>query len=136
MADMEVAEQSAMPIPRAEHRCSVQMSNDQPCGRPIHTAPSSVDKEPVCSMHSHDPNKSDDAFQHEFERILAAAGDGVADLTGFVFPSARYSGRIFKAECNFYWATFIHDASFGGATFTRDAGFGGATFLQGADFRR
>jgi len=125
------------------------------CGRPIHLAPNH-DAIPVCLMHSRDPQKSDADFQKEFETILKAAGNGIADFSGFVFPSAGYQGREFKAKCvfsgatftqaaNFYRATFTQDtffssatfaqyASFGGATFTQNAGFYRATFTQNADF--
>jgi hypothetical protein len=131
------------------------MNDDEPCGRPIYVAPDH-DATPVCLMHSRDPEKSDAAFQHEFETILNAAGDGVADFSWFVFPSANYAGREFAAEsvfhgttfvrvamfsaatfrhgAIFYSTTFTQDAYFDGAKFTQLASFGGCTFSQGAHF--
>ena len=32
--------------------CSVEMIGRAPCGRPIHTTLATVDKDPVCLMHS------------------------------------------------------------------------------------
>ncbi len=117
----------------------------KPCGRPIHPAPEGVDKEPVCLMHSRDPQKSDDQFQEEFERVLKEAGAGLADFSGFVFPSAIYPLQTFAAQCvfsnatftqgpDFYAATFTQNANFSAATFTQNANFSAATFTQNADF--
>lgn len=113
------------------------------CGRSIYGAPSSVDNIPVCLMHSADPQKSDTQFQEEFERILHLAGEGLADFSGFIFPSSNY-GRQFSARCCFAWAIFTRDANFNGAKFTRvdfglarfdqDANFNSATFAEQANF--
>jgi len=124
---------SAEQVP-AEAGCPVLMHGVRRCRRAIHYAPAGVDEEPVCLMHSKDPAKSDEEFQEEFERILAAAGDGVADFTGFVFPSAAYQDRGFAAHCIFKGAMFRDLAVFVGATFTRDAHFFMATFTEDADF--
>jgi hypothetical protein len=78
--------------------------------------------------------KNDAEFQQEFERILDEAGTGDADFTGFVFPSANYSKREFKARCVFSRATFTQDANFSDATFTQNADFSDATFTRGAFF--
>ncbi len=126
--------------------CPVEMLPGRRCGRPIYSAPSGADETPVCLMHSRDPNKDDAAFQAEFERILDAAGEGIADFTRFVFPSANYQGRKFAARCMFVEATFTQAAHlnratftqaayFRNATFTRHADFGLATFTRDADFR-
>lgn len=126
------------PIPQEPEeeakRCTEEMYDGNPCGRPIHNAPPAVDEQPVCLMHSRDPGKNDEEFQAEFERILHEAGDGVADFTKFVFPSARYAHREFKAKCVFRGATFTQDADFSGATFRRGANFVNAWFVQNADF--
>jgi len=103
------------------------------CGRLIHHAPTH-DETPVCLMHSHDPEKSDEEFQVEFEAILQRAGNGVADFTGFVFPSAKYTKREFTPVCLFVGATFIQNADFSIAMFTQNAHFLDATFTQNADF--
>ncbi len=117
-----------------EQHCPVRMHNGKGCGRPIHAAPSGVDEEAVCLMHSKDPKKSDAAFQEEFERILRDAGEGDADFTRFVFPSADFTGREFRAKCTFGFATFTQKAIFSAATFTEHASFHGAMFTQGAYF--
>jgi uncharacterized protein YjbI with pentapeptide repeats len=146
MPDPEEDQQAEKREAVTEQRCQVLMSNQQRCGLPIHAAPPGVDLEPVCLMHSKDPNKSDAAFQEEFERILRDAGEGEADFTRFVFPSANYGRREFRAICHFYGAafkqgvdfyraTFTQGAVFFGATFTQNANFGGATFTQNANFR-
>jgi uncharacterized protein YjbI with pentapeptide repeats len=119
----------------AEAGCLVLMHEARWCGRPVYAARRlTVDKEPVCLMHSKNPYKSDEEFQKEFERILAAAADGVADFTGFAFPRAAYQDRRFAAHCIFKGAMFRDLAVFVGATFTRDAHFFMATFTEDADF--
>jgi uncharacterized protein YjbI with pentapeptide repeats len=118
----------------AEDGCPVKMSGLRQCGRPVYAAPAGVDRLPVCLMHLEDPAKSDEEFQKEFERILGAAGDGVADFTRFVFPSAVYEKREFAAHCIFSRATFTEAAIFYEATFTEVADFVGATFTQNAVF--
>jgi hypothetical protein len=134
MTDLEGDKRSEKHEVVAEQRCRVRMHNQQPCGRPIYSAPASADEKPVCMMHSKDPNKSDAAFQDEFERILGVAGKGAADFTRFVFPSARYADREFSAECTFRFATFTQDADFNGAAFTRNALFYEAMFTKNAVF--
>lgn len=115
--------------------CAVEMSDRRPCGRPIHPAPEH-DERPVCLMHSRDPAKSDEAFQEEFERILAEAERTrtVANFCRFVFPSSGYSERTFAPACHFGWATFTQYANFYHSTFTQDAYFWSATFIQCANF--
>ncbi len=145
MPDPMLAEQPATETVEAEQGCPVEMDEWQRCGRSIYTAPAGLDEEPVCLMHSRDPNKDDAAFQQEFERILRDAGEGVADFTKFVFPTANYSYREFKPACIFEGATFTREADFIGATFTQDAHFfvakfnqdgylSEATFTKAADF--
>jgi uncharacterized protein YjbI with pentapeptide repeats len=124
------AEQAEAEQAPAEDGCPVPMYMARPCRRPIYAAPAGVDQEPVCLMHSKDPNKSNLQFQGEFELILAAAGGGVADFTRFVFPRAWYARRKFAARCLFIRATFTQDGDFVGATFTQAADFSGATFTQ------
>jgi len=93
-----------------------------------------VDENPVCLMHSRDPEKSDAEFQKEFERILRHAGDGLADFSGFIFSGSDYRGREFVAQCGFDHATFTQGANFWGAAFKQNAAFQGATFTQEANF--
>ena len=78
--------------------------------------------------------KGDRAFQQEIERILCAAGHGLADFTRFVFPSANYKHKLFDAECVFVGAKFHNRTEFIQATFAGGADFQGASFTQGADF--
>jgi hypothetical protein len=110
------------------------MHDETLCGRTIHAAPAGVDKEPVCLMHSRDPEKNITEFWTEFDRILKTAGDGIADFTRFVIPGADEAGTEFQARCIFSRATFKQNAYFRGATFTQDADFYGAMFRQNADF--
>jgi len=138
MEQLEAAAQAFWEQAEAEHApaeagCRVRMLL-RPCGRAIYAAPVGVDERPVCLMHSKDPAKSDGEFQKEFERILEAAGNGVADFARFVFPRAAYRDRKFAARCIFVAATFTQAAKFSGATFTQDANFIKATFTQAAYF--
>ncbi|MFZ0911703.1 MAG: pentapeptide repeat-containing protein [Candidatus Korobacteraceae bacterium] len=89
-------------------------------------------------MHSRDPQKSDSEFQQEFETILTEAADRneVADFTRYIFPSAQYAHREFKARCWFDHAQFTQKANFEEAAFTQDAIFSHATFGQNAIFDR
>jgi hypothetical protein len=117
-------------------RCQVVMSSGR-CGRLIYPAPEH-DEEPVCLMHSRDPQKSDSEFQQEFEGTLTEATDRneAADFTRFIFPSAKYAHREFKTRCRFDYATFTQQADFSDATFTQNASFSCATFTQNAIFDR
>lgn len=110
------------------------MSEGFPCGRPTHSAPVH-DEEPVCLMHSRDPEKSVAEFQKEFELILEMTGDRSSDFTRFVFPIALYVKRKFSAKCIFRHATFAQDANFSDAKFTQKADFGSAMFSKKAYFR-
>jgi uncharacterized protein YjbI with pentapeptide repeats len=113
--------------------CPAEMYEGRRCGRQIHSAPGH-DETAVCLMHSRDPEKSDEAFQKEFEDILEVAGEGNADFTGFIFPSANYEGREFGAACLFNNAVFVRTATFTSVTLVRTAGFLGATFMREAKF--
>jgi len=99
MADHSQNNQTGEQASTSGELCKVKMCRGDSCGRSIHHASSDVDKMPVCLMHSHDPDKSGEEFQAQVKRILEGAGDGDADLSGFVFPSANYQHRIFKAAC-------------------------------------
>ncbi|OFW31426.1 MAG: hypothetical protein A3J28_07195 [Acidobacteria bacterium RIFCSPLOWO2_12_FULL_60_22] len=131
----EAAEAEGCPVDTFEPNVWYKGKKRKRCGRPPYSAPEGVDKRPVCLMHSRDPNKDNDAFQQEFERILEEAGEGEANFTLFVFPRADYAGREFKARCIFGDATFTQRANFIGATFTQEADFTRATFTQWANFR-
>lgn len=126
-------EQAAAEEGASPEGCPVEMYEGRRCGRPIRPAPTH-DHPYVCLMHSRDPHKSNEEFQREFEAILRAAGEGVADFVGFVFPSANYEKREFKAACVFLRAKFMQGVSFRRATFNRGANFDRATFAHAADF--
>jgi uncharacterized protein YjbI with pentapeptide repeats len=128
LEDQETSEEEA-----ANKDCLVEMYEGKRCGRSIHSAPAH-DATPVCLMHSRDPEKKDEAFQEEFETILEAAGEGIADFTGFIFPNADYEGQEFAAACLFNNAVFVRVATFTSVTFARTAGFLGATFTREAKF--
>jgi uncharacterized protein YjbI with pentapeptide repeats len=130
--DVEEAEGEAV--------CPVKMglSSGPRCGHKLHAAPDGVDEQPVCLMHSKDPNKQSGplckAFWLEFRNILENAGEIIADFKGFFFPNTDLIGEEFKAICQFDEATFMQDADFSGVTFTRSVDFRGATFTQNAIF--
>ncbi len=107
------------------------MRGEKPCGRP--SLGPVVNGIPYCLMHI-PTGKDEAAFQEEFDRILDKAGTGIADFTAFVFPTANYAQREFRAHCVFSGATFTQDADFSWATFTQDANFTGATFTRVAYF--
>lgn len=123
---------SGEPTERAG-QCPVLMHEGKRCGRPIHAAPKN-DKMPVCLMHSRDPGKSDEEFQIEFERILEKAGEGIADFSYFIFPSATYAIREFAACCVFHSVTFERRPNFLRTEFKQDADFAFTTFKQNAFF--
>jgi hypothetical protein len=108
------------------------------CRRKHHIAPDGVDEQPVCLMHSKDPNKQSgplfDAFWREFEGILNRAGEGEAHFEFFVFPELFFRRREFLATCRFECATFTQDATFIDVTFEKDADFRYATFTEVANF--
>jgi hypothetical protein len=152
-----------LPHPASEHgnyfhddapqnACPVGMSDNKPCGRDFYTAPTGIDKHPVCLMHSRDPKKDATAFWKEITAIL----DGSStyhrpkdwfDFTRFVFLAADFNRQEFAKHAYFYEATFAQHADFRAAmftesarfystTFSADVRFGGATFTQGSDFSR
>src|ERR1035437_1612447 len=108
------------------------------CHRKLHPAPTGVDEQPVCLMHSKDECKKSgplfEEFWIEFERILEEAGAGAACFEGFVFPELFLHDRKFKAVCRFNGAVFTQGADFYGSTFEQDAEFFEATFVQEASF--
>ena len=119
---------------RGRGLCPVEMWLGGLCGRPMHEAPDHDSKQ-VCLMHSHDPNKSEEEFWAEFNRILARAKkeNGGADFSGFRFPP-DYAGGDLEVDCYFNSAEFTGDAGFDTATFTEDANFDRATFAGYANF--
>lgn len=89
---------------------------------------------PVCLMHSTDPRKDATAFQSRFEEILKEARDGIADFSGFVFPSAEYRKRDFTAHCLFRRAWFLAEANFAEAIFRGGSDFSQAAFARDVVF--
>jgi len=117
----------------AQSVCSVEMWDGEACGRAIHPAPPGVDPQPVCLMHSRDPNKDSAQFQNEIDAILARTD--IHDLTGFVFTQdADFSGAKFTQNAEFSGAKFTRNANFNSDTFTQNANFYLAEFTQGAYF--
>ena len=102
----------------APQTCPVGMSDLKPCGRPTHHAPQGVDDEPVCLMHSLDPDKDKLKFREEIDAILNAT-------SSYHRPTDRFDFEKFV----------FPEADFGGTTFTRDADFRRAKFTEAADFR-
>lgn len=124
-----------------EQTCKVEMRNygphfsGDPCGRPIYSAPE-YDVQPVCIMHSKDPNKSGEEFQSEFERILDGAKktETEANFTGFIFVNSDFHGRAFNSACSFFRAEFSNQSNFIKATFNGDADFTLAKFAHAVSF--
>jgi uncharacterized protein YjbI with pentapeptide repeats len=115
-------------------RCTVEMQGG-PCGRWVHHVSNSVDTKPVCLMHSRDDSKKSGdlykQFQEEFVAMLAAAGDGIADFTKFVFPELRFPESEVKAECYFADAVFQKKVYLSQRHFQRDIWFVAAHFEKG-----
>jgi uncharacterized protein YjbI with pentapeptide repeats len=109
------------------------MNDGKPCGRPV-LQNIRVGEKYVCLMHIDYVGKDIIEFQAEFERVLEQAGTDAADFTRFVFPSASFAKRKFKAFCLFHGAKFNCDAEFSWATFQRGADFRNATFVRLADY--
>jgi hypothetical protein len=145
----ENAEEAPQPEPVApvvveaesEAGCPIEMGRyggQLRCGRKLHAALEGVDEQPVCLMHSKDPDKQlgplFDAFWLEFERILEEAGENKAHFEGFFIPRADFNRRTFKAICRFDRTTFMQSADFSGATFTQYALFSKAAFTQEVNF--
>ena len=120
--------------------CPIIMSDGKPCGRPLHRIKHGDDEEPVCLMHTHDPDKDWDAFWTEIQAILSGTSvrqpaNNTRDFTTFVFTrDTDFSNANFTYDADFSSATFTHNADFSGATFTQDAYFSGASFTQDANF--
>jgi len=87
-------------------------------------------------MHTRNPAKDVGAFQKEFERILEAAENGVADFREFFFPAVNCRDREFTAQCIFANVTFSGAVDFGSARFKRGANFTNATFVGSAEFSK
>jgi uncharacterized protein YjbI with pentapeptide repeats len=125
----------------AEQTCKAEMRNygprfsGNPCGRPIYSAPE-YDVQPVCIMHSKDPNKSGEEFQREFERILdeAEKTETEANFTGFIFVNSDFHGRAFNSACSFFRVEFSNQSNFIQATFNGDADFTLAKFAHAVSF--
>ena len=127
--------------PSREKTCQRPMSDLRRCGRPVHQAPEGIDKQPMCLMHSADPNKDPEEFQREVTAILEGKSahhrpKDKLEFTGFVFVHADFQGVTFPRETHFTGAEFIGEARFRGATFAGDVYFAYAVFRHEADFTR
>lgn len=112
----------------APKTCPVEMADLEPCGRPIHPTLRDVDEEPVCMMHSRDPNKDKQLFRQEIDAILNDTSrhhrpTGRFDFREFVFPEADFGGTTFTRVAVFMGTTFTQDADFSDAKFARYAHF-------------
>jgi len=130
---VELAQQSA------PTGCPVPMSDGKPCGRQIHPAPSDVDKQPVCLMHSRDQRKDAKAFRGAIDAILLRTSvfhrpQDHFDFRYFVFHETNFRGVTFAEKAFFGEASFIQEADFSGATFTQEANFGVAMFSDWTNF--
>ena len=119
--------------------CPVEMSDSEPCGRPIQSSPTGADEEPVCLMHSRDPKKDKAKFRQEIDAILKSTSANnrppdKLDFTRFVFPEVDFRSVEFARDAIFRGADFAEIASFEGASFTHKATFIKARFSQTANF--
>jgi len=138
---MALEQESTPQMSVTEPGCPIRMgdyTNIFVCGRKLHAAPEGIDEQPVCLMHSKDPDKQsgwlNEEFWAEFKRILEVASDSEAHFEKFVFPEVHLSGRRFIATCFFIQTTFLQNVDFHGTTFTKNADFTEATFNRDADF--
>jgi len=104
-----------------------------PCGRPIYHAPLAADEKPVCLMHSRDPEKNEQDFWKEYERLLQDVCEDVADFSGFVFTGPMHE-TVFVKPCSFQRAIFLNDVDFWAANFQHNVDFWGATFNGNVSF--
>src|SRR2546426_1766952 len=84
--------------------CPIVMSDGHPCGRPIYKDTVNVDREPVCLMHSADPNKDLDRFHEEIYAIVkhnAAYARGNLDFSRFVFFEYVFNTTVFDERAIF-----------------------------------
>lgn len=121
--------------------CPVEMADKLPCGRPIHPAPSDVDKQPVCLMHSRDQRKDAKAFRDEINAILLRTSvfhrpQDHFDFRHFIFHETNFRGVTFTEKAFFGEAKFIQEADFSMATFTQGANFGVTVFNDWINFGR
>ncbi len=118
----------------------LDLDNFLKCGRKLHIVQGGADEQPVCLMHSKDPNKQSgplfDAFWLELWETIKAAGDGDAHFEHFVFPEINLGGRHFRATLLFRDAIFTQRASFSEASFKGGTTFDNAKFTQDASFFR
>ena len=82
--------------------CPVDMWHGEPCGRITHKAPRGVDKEPVCLMHSLDPDKDKKEFRREIDAILNDESDyhphrNTYNFVSFFFPEADFRNLSLRA---------------------------------------
>lgn len=119
--------------------CPVKMSDGLPCGRPICQAPSGVNEQPVCLMHSGDPDKDQSQFYKEIHAILNGTSVYLYskdryDFTRFVFKEAHFQSAKFSQRVDFSGAKFIGEANFAGAEFHGEAHFTSAIFNERGSF--
>jgi hypothetical protein len=118
-----------------EETCPVDMSDLEPCGRPIWDAPAGVDQVRVCLMHSHDRGKDQREFWKEIDAILQSKSrhhrpTDRFDFKKFVFIEARFRNTWFGNSTTFLDATFLGNAYFYEVRFLHEAIFTGAVFSQ------
>lgn len=123
-----------------ENSCPVPMSDEEPCGRPIYSAPKlGTDNPPVCLMHSKDTSKDAAGIEEEIDAILNGTSKHhrpkeKLDFQGFVFLKLLFTKKTFDKPVNFKGIEVILEADFGEAHFNRDADFTGAIFRQDVRF--
>lgn len=129
-------------VPLSERTCQVEMSDGEPCGRPMYFKQTVEESDYVCLMHSHDRDKNSDAFEKELELICNGTSvynrtKNKRDYQGFVFFKSEFSViSLAGVENNFAKAAFVSHADFSQSLFDRDVDFTGASFIKGASFEQ
>jgi len=124
---------------QTENGCPVEMSDDEPCGRPIFSAREGMDASPVCRMHSKDPYKGASKFEEEIDTILKGKSKHHRpkekfDFQGFVFLTLLFTKKTFEKPVNLKGIEVILKADFEEAHFNKNADFSGAIFREDARF--
>ncbi|TAJ09580.1 MAG: pentapeptide repeat-containing protein [Nitrospirae bacterium] len=120
--------------------CTILMSNNEPCGREVHSYESKLNDRPVCIMHSSDPEKDFSRFHQEIVEILA--GESIHsrraetfDFSWFVFLDYHFGRMSFERKTIFRSARFLCGAHFSSMWFAHGADFTDTLFENSVDFQ-
>jgi hypothetical protein len=108
-------------------RCTVEMCDYQPCGRPLYRQYSTSAPESTCLMHLAQ-GAPKDLFQSEVDALILGESKyqrpGVVDFRGFYFPAGvNISSRVFADYACFIGVHFLGEVDFSSTRFVKDANF-------------